>query len=63
MTDIKTYCDKCGVELVNANSYEDTDIEVAHFRKRVDLCSACFEKLTDMISDFFEKGSKNESAL
>jgi hypothetical protein len=55
MTVIKTYCDKCGTVLENSNSYEDTDIEVAHYYKKVDLCSSCFEKLTNIIETFFKK--------
>ena len=53
MTEIKTYCDKCGVELVGIHNYEDTDIEIAHYYRRVDLCPVCFEKLTNIIEDFF----------
>lgn len=60
MTEIKTYCDKCGVELINANNYEDTEIEVAHYWRKVDLCSLCFEKLTDVIEDFFNGESNDE---
>lgn len=59
MTEIKTYCDRCGVELVSMVDYEDTDIEVNHYYKRADLCAECFEKLTDMIEDFFEEGNNN----
>ena len=61
MTEIKTYCDKCGVELVNKNSYEDTDIGVAHYYRKVDLCSTCFEKLTDVIEEFFDKNEVTEN--
>ena len=60
MTEIKTYCDKCGAELCNKNSYEDTDIEVAHYYRKADLCSSCFEKLTDVIEDFFKKSEDTE---
>ena len=58
MTEIKTYCDKCGIELVSMHDYEDTDIEINHYSKRVDLCASCFEKLTDIVADFFHKESE-----
>lgn len=61
MTEIKTYCDKCGVELCNKNNYEDTDIEIANYYKKVDLCYSCFEKLTDLIENFFEGNEVTEN--
>lgn len=53
MTVVKTYCDKCGIELVGNDSYDDIEIEVSHYLKQVDLCSKCFEKLTEHIENFF----------
>ena len=61
MTQIKTYCDKCGVELCQMEDYADTEVDVAHFYKRVDLCAKCFEKLTDVIEDFFNKDEVTEN--
>jgi hypothetical protein len=58
MTEIKTYCDKCGAETTSMSDYEDTDIEINHYYKRVDLCALCFEKLTDMVENFFSKESE-----
>jgi hypothetical protein len=60
MTEIKTYCDKCGVETISMSDYEDTDIEINHYYKRVDLCASCFEKLTDIVEEFFNKESEEE---
>ena len=59
MTEIKTYCDHCGAELNPRGEYEDTDIDIGNYLKRVDLCVSCFEELTDMIEEFFEKEPKN----
>ena len=58
MTEIKTYCDKCGKELVGMGNYEDTDIDINHYHERVDLCASCFEKLTDIVAEFFDKESE-----
>lgn len=57
MTEIKTYCDKCGKE-ITMSDYDDMSIEINHYYKRVDLCASCFEKLTDMVEDFFNKESE-----
>lgn len=62
MTEIKTYCDKCGKEIVSMSDYEDTDIDISHYHKRVDLCALCFEKLTDIIEDFFKKQNGGSGA-
>ena len=59
MTKIETYCDKCGAELHGVDNYEDTHIDIAWYLKRVDLCPACLEKLTDMIDGFFSKESED----
>ena len=55
MTIVKTYCDKCGCELVELDHYDDLSIEIANYLKEVDLCCKCFEKLTDHIENFFEE--------
>lgn len=60
MTKIKTYCDKCGKETVSMSDYEDMNIEINHYYKRVDLCASCFEKLTDIVEEFFNKESEKE---
>ena len=60
MTEIKTYCDHCGTELNSHNDYEDTDIDIANYFRRVDLCTSCFEKLTAMIEEFFEEEPTDE---
>lgn len=59
MTEIKTYCDKCGVETTSMSDYADTYIEINHYYKRVDLCASCFEKLTDIVENFFHKESED----
>ena len=58
MTEIKTYCDKCGIELNSHNDYEDIEISVNHYWRKNDLCLKCFEKLTDMIEEFFDQREK-----
>lgn len=58
MTVVKTYCDKCGCELVGIDNYDDLDIEIAGYYKQVDLCAKCFEELTDYIENFFSERSK-----
>lgn len=62
MTEIKTYCDKCGAELKTLNDYISTTIDAASYYGIVDLCSCCYDKLTDLIKEFFEKkrGTGNE---
>ena len=59
MTEIKTYCDKCGVVLTSMNDYEEVAIEINHYYKKVDLCASCFEKLTDIVENFFHKESED----
>ena len=59
MTIVKTYCDKCGRELVGLDHYDDLDIEIATYLKSVDLCCKCFEKLTDHIEEFFEERNED----
>lgn len=61
MTEIKTYCDKCGKELTMiTENYEDTEISIANYWRKVDLCSSCFEKLTDIVENFFNESEENE---
>lgn len=61
MNVVKTYCDKCGIELVGMDNYEDLEIDIVTFYKQVDLCPKCFEEFTDHIENFFEKREKGKA--
>lgn len=62
---IKKVCDNCGVELTTQNSFEGTNIEVAHLYWRIDLCESCFLHLSSEIEEIVGKyesgeGEKND---
>ena len=55
MTEIKVYCDHCGKVLDCMSDYTDITIEAAHKMVNADLCTGCFELLTDKINKFCKK--------
>jgi hypothetical protein len=63
----KIYCDHCGKIIVGKTIHEN-HIRIADYRRDVDLCLTCSEKLTRIIGDFFDgydfvrKDDLNESS-
>ena len=57
--EFKTYCDKCGKELVGTENYENIHIDIHDYYDNVDLCASCFEKLIGLVRNFFDKKSED----
>ena len=60
MIETKIYCDHCRKVLDTMTDYTDITIELAHKTINADLCTDCFEKLDDIINEFFKKGASDE---
>lgn len=56
MTEIKVYCDHCRKVLDDMSDYTDITIEAAHKVINGDLCTDCFEILTNKINEFMKGG-------
>lgn len=59
MTEKKTYCDHCGLELNEMIDFTDTDIELISVNINTDLCVKCHRELCKLIKEFCsERGVK-----
>lgn len=55
MTETKTYCDHCGMELSTVHAYYDSEVETPNKYFEVDLCRDCVEHLNTIIRDFLDR--------
>lgn len=58
MTETRTYCDHCGVELNNMKDYIDICIDDFYSYFDTDLCKDCFMELNNMVRKFCGKDER-----
>lgn len=57
MTEIKYFCDHCGVELVLKDDYDDCTIDLPTRCLNADLCADCTLKLSKLVCEFLNRDS------